>query len=513
MATGGGGGGGLQPFFTDDFSNGVRNDANGFSWLGTDIQTEPRISNERSFSGSHSMRFQYNASAYGGQGWTEERFDTGRYLSELAMEYMLYVPANYKHRVDPNTGGNNKFFSIWRDTYGGVAGSWEISVGTWRTSDTVSNVKFQSTFSARNNVGEQAGRPNFMGAGSALVPGQWNKVQFYVKAATERAGEALTADGIMQMFINDALFFSFTTGDFNNFNPAFIGTTLRNGYLLGYSNSGFDENTVFFIDDFKIWDGRPSWALAPVPPLFLDKFSGGTFNSTSALTWGSPQGGASVVSSTAFEGNTHDVTLTYAATSAGVPSANVSVPFTLATPASEVWLETKWIPPSNVAYREAAGKLHPVVSLGTADGAPFVEFSLKSNLPYNTTQGVQHTRLQRGESTVTDTSPNQTFPADSGQIIVAPVDYPVVPGTNAMIRLYAKMSTTKTSLDGLVRVWVNQKLVYDSGAVSLNAASNSGAAATFSVGRLGGVHEQGYDASTTYRHGSLKVFTTNPGWV
>ena len=85
-------------FFSDDFDNGQRNNANGFRWLGTSAEM---ISNQRAFSGTHSMMFRYNATPFGGQAWAEERFDMGRYLSELAFEYMIYVPANFKHRNVP----------------------------------------------------------------------------------------------------------------------------------------------------------------------------------------------------------------------------------------------------------------------------------------------------------------------------------------------------------------------------------------------------------------------------
>jgi hypothetical protein len=183
----------------------------------------------------------------------------GRYLSEMAVEYMIFVPANYKHRVDSHTGGNNKFMSIWRDTYGGDKGSWEISVGWWRTSDTESYARFQTTRSSHNWIAPFADQQKFIGADAALKPGQWNRVQFYVKAATYRGAPSPDADGVMKMWLNGVPFFSTTTGDFNNFDPNLVGTTLRNGYLMGYMNSGFDETTVFFIDDVKFYEGNPGW--------------------------------------------------------------------------------------------------------------------------------------------------------------------------------------------------------------------------------------------------------------
>ncbi|WP_434479834.1 heparin lyase I family protein [Gemmatimonas sp.] len=247
-------------FFSDDFDNGQRNSANGFVWAGIPTQTNPRISNEMAFSGTHSMRFQFNATAFGGQAWSEERFDMGRYLSELAFEYMLYVPANFKHRDAPlnSAGTNNKFFSLWRDQYGGDKGSWEISVGWVRTNDLESYALFHSTRSIHNWIAPFDQRDKFIGSNTPMKPGQWNRIRFYVKASTYR-GTLPTGDGIMKMWINNTLFFSTTTGNFNNFDPSLVGTTLRLGYLMGYANSGFDETTVFFIDAIKFFSGNPGW--------------------------------------------------------------------------------------------------------------------------------------------------------------------------------------------------------------------------------------------------------------
>jgi hypothetical protein len=33
----------------------------------------------------------------------------------------------------------------------------------------------------------------------------------------------------------------------------------RKGYLFGWSNSGFDEETVFYLDEFKYYASDPGW--------------------------------------------------------------------------------------------------------------------------------------------------------------------------------------------------------------------------------------------------------------
>ncbi len=247
-------------FFSDDFDNGQRNTANGFRWLGT---APDMISNQMAFNGTHSMMFQYNAKPFGESAWAEERFDMGRYLSELAFEYMIFVPANYKHRNVPANGAgtNNKFFSLWRDNYADNTGSWQISVGWLRTNDYESYAAMHTTTASCNCIGPYAYPQKFIGANAALKPGQWSRVRVYVKAATYRGGnnDAFTSNGVIKMWINNTLFYSASNVDFSNNNPNFVGTTLRNGYLMGFANTGFDETTVFFIDAVRFYAGNPGW--------------------------------------------------------------------------------------------------------------------------------------------------------------------------------------------------------------------------------------------------------------
>lgn len=249
-----GSGGGSLPFFSDNFDNGQRNNANGFQWLGN---VEPRISNERAYSGSYAMRFQFNASAPGGQAWSEERFDMGRYLPEVAIQYMIWVPSNYKHRAGLNNAPvNNKFLMLWRDVYGGTDGTWAVGIEWWRTHDYQSWGRFMSSEWDKNWMGDHyTTEPAFMGAQAPMKPGQWNRIRFHTKAASARGA----SDGVLRVWVNDVQMVNFTAGKFHNFATTFADATLRRGYLLGYMNSGFDEQTIFYIDDVKFFAGNPGW--------------------------------------------------------------------------------------------------------------------------------------------------------------------------------------------------------------------------------------------------------------
>jgi hypothetical protein len=241
-------------FFEDGFESGAKRNANGFTWATT---TNPRVSNERAFSGSYALRFEYSAAPQNEYGWSEQRFDMGRYISEVAVEYMLYVPLNYQHRTVTNGAGNNKFLMLWRDTYGSQKGTWQVGMEFWRENDSLSRARFMSSRWDFDWVTDGFASENtpLIGAAGAIKPGQWNRVRFYVKAASSRTA----SDGKMHMWVNGQQLLNYNAGKFHNFNANVVDASLRNGYLMGWANSGFTETTTFFIDDVKFTQGNPGW--------------------------------------------------------------------------------------------------------------------------------------------------------------------------------------------------------------------------------------------------------------
>lgn len=245
-------------FFSDDFDTGSRTNANGFTW---GAQSRVTVSNERAFTGTHSLRFSFGPDAIASDSHSEQRFNLGRYLSEYWVDYMLYVPTNFVHRNDPPA--NNKFFMTWRDTYSDLAG------GTWRIGyeyETSSGNTPNSTIRAMSsrwdfNSWESSGlnhpdnyKPFIGGTGPVRV-GQWNRIRLQFKAASSRTA----SDGIMRMWVNDALYAQKLDGKFHNFFATPADAVLRNGYFLGWSNSGFTQETLIFIDAVKFYDVNPGW--------------------------------------------------------------------------------------------------------------------------------------------------------------------------------------------------------------------------------------------------------------
>lgn len=246
---------GAQPFFQDGFEGGAMNSANGFVW---ESGTNTSVGGIRSRSGSSALHFRFAASAIGSDAWSEQRFDMGRYVPELWIEYWLFVPENFKHRNDAPS--NNKFIALWRDSYmGGVNGEWNIVANFDRQNDSTSTLWFGSSRSSSPvvaNIGATANNPvQLFGPGSPLRRGQWNLVQLHLKASSARG----VADGVAQLWVNRIVLMDERNGDFHNATSIPAGALLRRGYLLGWANSGYDQETVFSVDDVKFYNSSPGW--------------------------------------------------------------------------------------------------------------------------------------------------------------------------------------------------------------------------------------------------------------
>ena len=242
--------------FQDGFDNGAKTNANGFLWSpGKNVN----ISNARAFSGSHSLEFVYEADPVGSDSHSEQRFDFGRYLKEVWIEYMIYVPSNFAHRNDlPN---NNKFLMLWKDNYGSLQGSWQIGMEYTRQDDTRSFLRFLSSRWDYNYVASNGPWPIAPASSVPLIgpstirPGECNKVQFHTRAASSRTSE----DGVVEIHINGTMLFSYYRGRFHNFDPAVGDAALRQGYLMGWANSGYSQETRFYVDDFRVYTSNPGW--------------------------------------------------------------------------------------------------------------------------------------------------------------------------------------------------------------------------------------------------------------
>ena len=250
------------PFFSDNFSNGQKNNSNGVVWSSTGTRVSVSAINPRT-PGGYSLRHRYGPDVLGNDSSAEQRFNLGRYVSSLWAEYYLYVPSNFSHRNDAPQ--NNKFLLFWRDIYSDP-NTWRLGWEYTTTTATTPNSRIRG-YSSRWDFNYQTDSgPNYSPTGQSsifispsgpLIPGNWHRIRTHVQAASNSGA----SDGIQKMWIDDTLYFSITNGRFWNYEtgaqPA--DCLLKNGYFLGWSNSGFAEETIFQISDVKFYDTNPGW--------------------------------------------------------------------------------------------------------------------------------------------------------------------------------------------------------------------------------------------------------------
>jgi hypothetical protein len=264
----------VAPFFEDSFAGGQRNNANGFVW--STSHANMSVSTENPRTGTHSLRFRFPPADPGKSDQNaQQSFALGRDLTELWVEYYLWVPNNFVLRGPPDWGNyNNKFIALWNNSYDG-AGSITALAEFGRDNDDSSTSRMVSSSETDGSIrGKDAYHtPNFVSKAKA---GKWTQVRVHYKMSS-----GLDQPGIWKCWMDGELVWR------NRSDWAFFRTGgenyIRQGYLLGAANTGYTDETIFYMDDFRFYDQNPGWVDAGPWP------------------WGKYVGGASQITS----GNAH----------------------------------------------------------------------------------------------------------------------------------------------------------------------------------------------------------------
>ena len=158
------------------------------------------------------------------------------------------MPTNYVHRSQQNIGesANNKFLTLWGDAYQGGPG-WGGGWETWPDGAGSGQLKyhnFRPDQSHRADPAHASVRPFDL-----ADRGTWVTFTAQVKLAT-----AANNDGEMRVWrrrggngANELIYEMTSLPIYNG-----AGNYLERGYLLGWTNSGFAETTVFYLDNVAI---------------------------------------------------------------------------------------------------------------------------------------------------------------------------------------------------------------------------------------------------------------------
>lgn len=225
--------------------------ANGFQWTGG-FRTIV-ASDDHAHSGERSLRFDYPGEVRCEDSTREQRFrlapEGGAGYSEVWIEYMVHVPENYGHRSDCGAA-NNKLILLWAEEYG-------ISPASREAAFVVEYNPTRNGAASIAMIGEVAGDDTREGTrGIATIQdilfspenaGRWIRIRVHFKIAV---------DGAVEVWRDDQ-----KVGELLDYNTRIEGgrNYVRLGYIFGWSNSGFDEDTTFYVDDFRVWTADPGW--------------------------------------------------------------------------------------------------------------------------------------------------------------------------------------------------------------------------------------------------------------
>ena len=189
--------------------------------------------------GRHAMRFRYPA----GSDIAEQRFVLPETLSELWVCYWIRVPLNFSHPAVSRD--NQKFFALWQDDY-------EFhGVGTTATfqfrrhgdaGSSVSNYQIRPGSGGDRHTGEAGGAALW----SVADRGRWMHSCIYARHGAEGRIEQWRRweDETDYRMLYEA------THDLGAMNWSA-------GYIMGWANAPYAENTEFLIDDFMVSATRP----------------------------------------------------------------------------------------------------------------------------------------------------------------------------------------------------------------------------------------------------------------
>jgi hypothetical protein len=276
--------GAAAPFFEETFADGQLNPADGFTWVRVDEGGTASLQNNLdNQSGSTQIRATGDSGAVVKAGFThalhgiyqgkvagednalpEFNFGLGRDVKEVWFEWELWIPSNFTIRGGESPS-NNKFWDVIGATYSsgdGPAFLWEMVRGTDGDGTAMSRILARRA----SNPGAlpelvQGERLEFIGDGASYPAkrGQWNTIRSHIKLPSEWN---VVSDGRWRIWINGTLFRDFDGYDFggrSNAGGSELKNIIRQGYLHGYANTGYTDDTVFSTQLFKVYDSNPGW--------------------------------------------------------------------------------------------------------------------------------------------------------------------------------------------------------------------------------------------------------------
>lgn len=238
-------------------------DQNGYGWQDA-VNAKIEVGGGR-VSGD-ALLLRHPAQADGDDSTAQIDFVFGADLDEVWVEYWMMLPTNYFHRDSTGTD-NNKFFQVWsgprssqnvaavfetQKSIDGQAGESKVHlVITNQDPDDVATWDFPDD-------------PHF----TLSEQGVWIRLRWHLKVGTAQDIQADAYDGVAEVWEDSTQIFGpgpyeRKNGEFEDGVNLYALNDVDNFFdqlrILGACNSGYDNDTDFLFDDFKVYDTDPGW--------------------------------------------------------------------------------------------------------------------------------------------------------------------------------------------------------------------------------------------------------------
>ena len=230
--------------FQDDFESGnLSKTQGGARWGGS---TSAQVVNVRPNTGTYSLRMTFSGVPDGEDSFSEQRFELGGRYTDVWIKYDLYIPSNYYHRTqNPDSANNKSFVHLWAGDYSGGPGfgaGYEI----WPDGTGAGNLAFHPFRPDQGHLDDNLRNSRGIELSDR---GTWIEITSQIKNATSanNDGEARVWKRRQGSTTKELIYEQTGLPIYNA-----DGNFMERGYLLGWSNSGFLETTVFYIDNFVI---------------------------------------------------------------------------------------------------------------------------------------------------------------------------------------------------------------------------------------------------------------------
>ncbi|WP_168118649.1 heparin lyase I family protein [Paenibacillus sp. HB172176] len=519
-------------YFTDDFETGdATTIIDGFGWQTAEDglgHTGPNveISDDIARSGDYSMRFTFVGKPYGEDNIAEQRFDLGEDLNEVWFQWYQYYPdgneqqtigidlgPQWYHRDDPIGATNNKLLRIGTNEGNNAINSiygYETDID--KNGNSLAIMKYRSDGNGMGTYSNSSINGGILQ--DETIRGRWVEYIIHVKTASGWQ----QPDGVSEMWVD-----GMQVHDHHDLNswPTTGGAAdvdkniFNHGYIMGWANSGFNETSYTYIDDFTISADPPAFLdqgtgsdpdPEPANALFDDDFeSGDLTHANGDFAWTDSQN-AEVSDDKVHSG---DYALKFHFAGDPIVNPGAAQHFDLTEGQNELWTEYYvYFPDGTEGVGPSFQHRYP-----GSNANQQVIFELDGPANNQMKMGIR-----ASTNNILDGN-NKYYPIwsrrDNGIVMSGQGADQLDPaltddwrGRWVQLRMHYNLSPNNN--DSTVQLWVDGNLVMDN--TTLNAGYTDSAQEIFTSGFLFGSARQGFANDTYVYVDDFKIYNENPAW-